>query len=332
MPHLEIENVKYQRLGLKRNPFPSIPMYSDYEDYFFSEAYVKREFKVLRKLIVKNCQSKSSRIAIYVFGNCGCGKSTLFKNFVRVFASNRYFLPIYCRFPFYGGLKSLYQEVIKRVDSRILRKLTVMVRDKYPLWPPSYFLRKARNASWYQTDWEMIRALRISAYYATEAFPDLVSNLSWVSKREKVVLFLDDLEHAWLRFTGVQRYRWEETLVNIIPSLKRKLIVVLPINPIVLDSCSYPPRPYFGMYNWRGINLDHYIEFKPNFTVVMHKKDEEVLALALDLANNSVNNKKGRMFCKNLMKSLSMPIGSVSGVLQHLYFETRKAAQGSFTM
>lgn len=329
MPHLEIEKVKYQRLGLRRNPFPSIPMYSDGEDPFFSEVYVKKEFNLLRKLIVNNCQSKSSRMAIYVFGSCGCGKSTLFRNFVRVFDSNRHFLPIYCRFPFYGGLKSLYQEVIKRVDLRILRRLAVMVRNEYPLWPPSYFLRKIRNASWHNTDWEMINALRISAYYAKEAFKDLVTNLTRVSKREKVVLFLDDLEHAWLRFTGVQRYRWEETLVDIIPTLRQKLIVILPINPIVLASCSYRPRPYFGMYNWRGTNLEHYIRFEPHFTVMMQKRNREILALALNLANNSVDNKKGKMFCENLVKSLpSTPIGSASEVLQDLYFETRRAAQG----
>lgn len=330
MPYIKIGRVKYQRLGLKRNPFPSIPMYSDSQSVFFSEAYVKKEFRLLRKLIVKNCQSKSSRMAIYVFGSCGCGKSTLLRNFTLKFALDRHFLPIYCRFPFYGGLRSLYHEVVRRVDPSILRKLVVMVRDRYPLWPPSYFLRKASYASSYQTEWEMIRALRISAFYAIEAFQDLVSNLLWASKREKVVLFLDDLEHAWIRFTGVQRYRWEETLVNIIPALKRKLVLVLPLNRTVLDRGTYySSRPYFGMYNWAGINLDRYIKFEPNVTVMMKKKDEEVLALTLDLANNSVNNKQGKNFVQNLLKNLIMPVGSASEVLQQMYFETRKAAQRS---
>ncbi|MCW3985326.1 MAG: hypothetical protein NWE91_02815 [Candidatus Bathyarchaeota archaeon] len=324
---LKIKRVNYEKLGLKANPFPSVPVCSDSEEDFFSEKYVKREFRVLRKLIVKNCRSRSSRMAIYVFGDCGCGKSTLFQNFVRRFCSEKHFLPIYCRFPFYGGIRSLYQEVVKRVEKSILRELTRLVTSDYPFWAPSYFLRKAKYAGLFRTEWEMIQAFKVSAYYAVKAFQDLVLNLLSASKRDKVVLFLDDLEHAWVRFTGPQRFRWEETLTKMIPNLKRKLILVLPINAKILASDPNSSRPYFGMHNWHGINLDHYIKFKPEVTVTMQKEDDEVLALALELINNKVKNEKGRGFCKDLVNNLPKPIGSVSEVLQRLYFETRRTVQ-----
>jgi hypothetical protein len=325
---LKIERLMYEKLGLRRNPFSSICNCSDYE-IFYSETYVKREFNALRRLLMKNCRPNISQMAIYVLGDHGCGKSTLFRNFVRKFSSNRLFLPIYCRFPFYGGLAGLYNEVMKRIHPSLLRKLTIMVKTKYPVWPPTYFLRKARLASFSPTEWEMKSALRISGYYAVEAFQDLVSTLLWVTKCNKIVLFLDDLEHTWIRLTGPQRYRWEETLTRIIPTLKKKLVLILPLNPTVLAASQYSSRPYFGMYNWTGINLDHYIKFQPNAALVMRKREEEVLALALEIASNAAKNYNGKRFCQKIINSLPKPLGSASEVLQRLYFEIRRAARGS---
>jgi len=322
-----IEEVDYQKLGLQRNPFPSVPMYSDYGGEFFSKAYDEEESKTLRKIIKKICLSKSSKMAIYVLGEGGVGKSTFFRNFVHNFSSNGIFLPIYCRFPFYGGLTSLYHEVVRRIEPTLLTNLAIMTKTEHPWWPPSYFLRKVHIASTFQTAWETIEALKISAPYSVEAFQDLVSNLQRASRRERVVLFLDDLEHTWLRLTGVQKFRWEQMLVRIIPALKRKLILVLPVNSTVLASCSYPSRPYFGMYNWSGIDLDHYIKFEPKVTVLMKKKDEDIRALISELINSVVENEKGKQFCQQLVDKLPKPIASTTEAFQRLYFETRKSAQ-----
>jgi GTPase SAR1 family protein len=296
---LENATLNYRKLGLSRNPFESLPVFSELEPVPF-DGYLK--YYVQRLSDAVNNAPKYRPASVYLVGPSGSGKSAILKNFSQRIYRRAGIYPIYLRFPLSGGKLALYNEFFRRLPIPLLKLLFLYAKDNYSSVGTTYIGRKLYIASMNKSIQKSCESITgISPQYVTESISDILTTILDITDSTRIALVLDEFEHAWSRFTGAQKYNWERSLAELFLRVGSKAILILPVLP---KSIAMGSRPYMNMYPWKEIDLDLILGATPKNVVEINCREVTLMRCAYSIINRCVINKQGEHLCEFLLSTL----------------------------
>jgi len=294
---LEGSRLDYRALGLIRNPFESIPVFSELQPVPFNN-YLRHHVRRLYSLI--NNTTSMRPACVYLIGPSGCGKSAILRAFSQIPDKRKSILPIYTRFPLAGGIMAFFNELFRRLPIPLLELIFSCVRDDYRRRISTHIGWKLFSAGLCRDLWKSRDAVKISPQYAIKSIVDLFSILLDGTGRKRIALILDEFEHAWARFTGPQKYNWEKAIAELFHQLKSRVILVLPVLPesIILGS-----RPYWGMYDWEGVNLNEILEVTNDNILKVDCSESSINKCIHSIMHREILDLRGEGLCNTLLST-----------------------------
>lgn len=296
---LENLTLDYRKLGFGRNPFESIPVFSDLQPVPFN-GYLRYYLNRLSSIVFNATASRP--VCIYLIGPPGSGKSAILRALSRIPYPRGKVFPIHTRFPLAGGRLAFYNEFLRRLPIPLLKLLFYYARNNYLTMTRTYIGAKLYWASTCEEPWKSLERMKISPQYMVESISDLISIILDLTDNNRIALILDEFEHAWARFTGAQKYNWEKTIVELLLKLGSKLVLVLPVLP---QSVAFGSRPYLDMYDWKGIDLDLILKATNSNTVEINCTQTALKNCIYSILRREILNKQGEYTCKTLLNSIS---------------------------
>jgi energy-coupling factor transporter ATP-binding protein EcfA2 len=292
---LEHLTLDYRILGFSRNPFESVPVFSDLQPIPFN-GYLKYYLGRL-SLAVENA-ARSRPACVYLVGPSGSGKSAILKAFSRVHHPKGSVLPIYIRFPLAGGRSALFSELLRRLPIPLLKLIFYYARNNYSRIAQTYIGNKLFWASMSKDLWEFRERIQISPQYAIESIAGILLIALDLTDANRIALVLDEFEHAWARSTGAQKYNWEKSMVELFLKLGPKIMLVLPALP---ESVTMGLRPYMNMYDWKAIDLDPILKATYSNTVEINCSKVTLMRCIYSVLRREIINKEGERNCEILL-------------------------------
>jgi len=293
---LEDLTINYEKLGFRRNPFDGIPVFSDQESPP-ANGYLRYYLGRLSSAINNAVASRPA--CVYISGPPGSGKSAILKALSQMPRPRGTIYPIYLRFPLSGGRLALYNELTRRLPRSLLKLLFFYAKAHYAEMAKTYVGRKLFWAASSQSLHKALEQIKISPQYAVESISAILEIVLELADCNRVVLILDEFEHAWSRFTGAQKYKWEESMVNLFEQLGPRLVVVLPILPGSFEPNS---RPYMNFYNWKGIDLNLILNVTQRNMVEINCSTVTIKNAMYSTMRREMVNNQGKRTCRTLLE------------------------------
>jgi len=294
---LEEVDLDYRKLGLRRNPLDAIPVFSDSQP-IPGNGYLRYYLGRLSSLIRDAVASRPA--CVYLAGPPGSGKSAILKALSYLPRPRGTVLPIYIRFPLTGGRLAFYNELVRRLPEPLLRLLLIYVSNNHSRMRDTYIGRKLWAASTSGNLWKASEQIYISPQYAIESISTILSILLDITDQSRIVIILDEFEHAWARFTGAQKYKWEESMVELFDRLGRKIIVAL---PLLAGSFTLGSRPYMKMYYWKGLDIDLILNVTERNVVEINCSLSTLKKTMRKIILKEVMDSKGKRTCEILLNN-----------------------------
>jgi hypothetical protein len=130
---------------------------------------------------------------------------------------------------------------------------------------------------------------------------DLFSIILNATGSKRVVLVLDEFEHAWSRFTGAQKFNWERTIAELFRLLESKVILVLPALP---ESVTLGSRPYLNMHDWKEVDLDKILSAANDNVLRVDCSESSLRKCIYSILHREILDIRGERLCSTLLSAL----------------------------
>lgn len=319
-PLLEGLRLNYRVLGLNRNPFESIPVFSESQsvpDNYYLRRHVRRLYSLVNNIVFRRSA------CIYLVGPSGCGKSAILRSLCLTRNKRGMVFPLYTRFPLAGGRMAFLNDLLRRLPVSLLRGIFSYVQNNISE-RQSYIGWKLFSASSYRDLWKSRDSIKISPQYAIESIADLFSIILKITDTKRIALALDEFEHAWARFTGPQKYNWEKTMADLFKLLKSRVILILPALP---DSVKLGSRPYMNMYDWERIDLDKILGATNANTLNVECSELSLKKCIYSIMHREILDVRGERLCDILLRGVGR-YHTIGEAILDLHDQILKMARG----
>lgn len=199
-----------------------------------------------------------------------------------------------------GGIMAFFNELFRRLPIPILKLIFSCVRNNHKKTVSTYIGWKLFSASLCQDLWKSRDTVKISPQYAIKAIAELISIMLEGTGCKRIALVFDEFEHAWARFTGVQKYNWEKTIVELFKQLGSDLIVVFPALP---ESVTLGVRPYLNMYDWERVDLNEILTAKSDNILKIDCSELRLRKCIHSIMYREILDKRGENLCHALLSN-----------------------------
>ena len=183
----------YLRLGLIKNPFPSIPISLPFRDSPFCKEVFKTKIQYLEEFAFK-VKNLSPQICLIV-GERGCGKSAILKFLLKECQKLESTVSIYMTFGLTSGFAPLYRSALWWLGKDFIRNVCVSKASSHIL--PKYFLDFKLNP-----DKAYSRLIFIGDNIK---FPILVELLNLIAEDKNIIIGIDSFDNIFSLLANNQK-------------------------------------------------------------------------------------------------------------------------------
>jgi energy-coupling factor transporter ATP-binding protein EcfA2 len=292
---LEELHLNYRKIGLNENPFESLPIFSELEPVDFND-YMAPYVNSMSELL-HNC-IEHQPCCLYLVGPPGSGKSAILNALSKTLYQKGGLIPVYLRFPLGGGKTAFYNELLRQLPVWLLTLLFEFAKRNPSELPQDYLGNRLFHACFSKNLQSAIEKLRISPQYTTKCIASLFFLILMVTETNRIVLILDEFEHAWARSTGLQKLNWERAFTELLLILKSKMIFIFPLLP---ENAIFGSRPYLNMYHWKGIDLDQIFKITNSNSVEITCSKEKLKGCLRSMIVKHIIDERGHQFSASLL-------------------------------
>jgi len=235
---LDFKDRDYNRLNLRCNPFPSIPLcnYNVESDFFMNtlEPDIKRLFNMTLQVF----EGEKVYRHIFIDSMLGIGKSTLLLNFCRYVNNMKTSssIAIYTIYPPSWGIYKLYQYSLNWIGAKkFVKAYTFGKRHFYDVrnLVDEYFLSKTDYFEYEPYD-ALSSLLRTRASHTIGlVMASLIELLRVCCNYKYTILAIDNIEHVWKYLSSYRKSVFMNLLYHLMSRTEGKCIIVMPAVPIL---------------------------------------------------------------------------------------------------